>query len=173
MSSRFVPPPLRTFLARLTHGQTSHHPSQIITVQTLVLPQPLPLSAIFPSSVLTPPAHRDDVVLPPTLVEGSEANASVLSLGLPALSLNGKAKKSKGLSISAIRFIDYRYYRFLLHPDGDFRMVRYVAHPRIHKLTNSLQGMERSRLEDAPFAATGIIRDGRDATNCTLWRERD
>ncbi|GAA6064384.1 hypothetical protein JCM10212_002917 [Sporobolomyces blumeae] len=33
-------------------------------------------------------------------------------------------RKSKGPMVDEVKFIDYRYYRFLLHPDGQFRMVR-------------------------------------------------
>lgn len=59
--------------------------------------------------------------------DDANANASLLSLGLPAMDnagANGKAKRAKGMMIEQIRYIDYRYYRFLLHPEGEFRMVR-------------------------------------------------
>lgn len=105
--------------------QTPNHESQIISIQTLKLYEPTQFSAVFPPSLVSPPAHRDDVALPSKVDSETPANASVLSLGLPALvGVNGKAKKGKGATIEEIRYIDYRYYRFLLHPEGEFRMVR-------------------------------------------------
>lgn len=35
-----------------------------------------------------------------------------------------KGRKGKGVMIESIRYVDYRYYRLLLHPEGEFRMVR-------------------------------------------------
>ncbi len=94
------------------------------------LSQPILLSAVFPPSLVSPPAHRDDVDLPSQIpVVDTPVNTSQLSLGLPALAgTNGKPKNNKGAMIDEIRYIDYRYYRFLLHPEGEFRMVRCVSH---------------------------------------------
>lgn len=62
----------------------------------------------------------------PTATELS-ADASTVSLGLASnLISDAKPKKTKGIMLEEIRYVDYRYYRFLLHPDGDFRMVRSV-----------------------------------------------
>lgn len=35
-----------------------------------------------------------------------------------------KVRKFKGVTVDTVRYIDYRYYRLLLHPEGEFRMVR-------------------------------------------------
>lgn len=54
----------------------------------------------------------------PTSASGSIVNGGVANG-------NGIAKKkAKGPLLDKVRYIDYRYYRFLLHPDGEFRMVR-------------------------------------------------
>lgn len=113
---------------RFSSSQTAHHPPQILRIQTLTLDRPLPLSAIFPPSVDTPPAHRDDVSHP-AYTAPENTNESALSLGLPAIAgeTNGKAKKLKNTTVTEVRYIDYRYYRLLLHPEGEFRMVRYAV----------------------------------------------
>ncbi|GAA5846586.1 hypothetical protein JCM3766R1_007121 [Sporobolomyces carnicolor] len=155
--------------------ETYHHASQFLPLETLKLPSPVPLSTIFPPSVLVPPAHRDDVTppcrdddvdddpaVPPTTAvtteplggdangiedataaaTGTAAAASPLERsgystptttngsmtgngnGVGPLAMAAARRKSKGPMIDEIKFIDYRYYRFMLHPDGQFRMVR-------------------------------------------------
>ncbi|GAA5905972.1 putative acid anhydride hydrolase [Sporobolomyces salmoneus] len=135
--------------------ETYHHASQFLPLQTLKLPVPVPLSTIFPPSVMLPPAHRDDVT-PAAPEEGeaptsttelsagddasitnASANGNDLSITSPLQRSSGHStpvgngfnpsafrRKSKGPMIDEIKFIDYRYYRFMLHPDGQFRMVR-------------------------------------------------
>lgn len=109
-------------------SQTHHHPPQITPIESLTLPHPISLASLFPPSLISPPAHRDDVVHPNDLPPDGEA--SVISLGLPAISVDtpamalAKAKKVKGVMVDSIRYVDYRYYRLLLHPEGEFRMVR-------------------------------------------------
>lgn len=43
--------------------------------------------------------------------------------------------------LAEIRYIDYRYYRFLLHPDGEFRMVREWKDPCWRTLHSLHQGL--------------------------------
>lgn len=65
--------------------------------------------------------------------------------------------------VEEIRYIDYRYYRFLLHPEGEFRMVRCVHFCTLATALGETnddwlpQGMERSELEDDEFTSTGFI----------------
>ncbi len=126
--------------------ETHYHDPQILKLQTLDLPKPLPLSTLFPPSLKTPPAHREDVAHPaytaetdedeavnpadpmgilagiPTANDDSAENSRTASLnGVP--NGNGK-KKAKGPLVDKLQYVDYRYYRFLLHPEGEFRMVR-------------------------------------------------
>ncbi|GAA5949133.1 hypothetical protein JCM3765_004021 [Sporobolomyces pararoseus] len=129
--------------------ETYHHASQFLPLQTLKLPLPVPLSTIFPPSVLLPPAHRDDVTpdlgtgeeesAPPppelpagddaSLTNGTDTQSPLQRSGHSTPNGNGfnpqpTRRKNKGPMIDEIKFIDYRYYRFMLHPDGQFRMVR-------------------------------------------------
>ncbi|GAA6025566.1 hypothetical protein JCM11491_003215 [Sporobolomyces phaffii] len=134
--------------------ETYHHASQFLPLQTLKLPTPVPLSTIFPPSVMLPPAHRDDVTplapeeeaaeLPAgddaaSLTNANDASTPSLRSGHNTPSGTGigngngiatgfnpqpSRRKSKGPMIDEIKFIDYRYYRFMLHPDGQFRMAR-------------------------------------------------
>lgn len=108
--------------------QSHHHAAQILPLQILKLPHPVPLGTLFPPSVQIPPAHREDAA---TAANNTPDNASV-----DEASINGngtvpkkpsKFKAGGGPAVEELKFIDYRYYRFLLHPDGMFRMVRYVA----------------------------------------------
>lgn len=69
---------------------------------------PVPLSSLFPPSVAVPPATRD---------EANAAPPTPPSL----LPTNG----TKEPVVSALRVLDYRYYRLLLHPEtGLWRMAR-------------------------------------------------
>ncbi|GAA5929875.1 putative acid anhydride hydrolase [Sporobolomyces koalae] len=128
--------------------ETYHHASQFLPLQTLRLPTPVSLSTIFPPSVMLPPAHRDDVA--PTAPEeatepaGDDASLTHVNDGSTPSQRSGHStplgntvgsgtsgfnpqftrRKNKGPMIDEIKFIDYRYYRFMLHPDGQFRMVR-------------------------------------------------
>ncbi|KAI5478249.1 P-type ATPase, cation transport [Pseudohyphozyma bogoriensis] len=144
--------------------ETSHHPPQIIPIETLQLPRPLLLSAIFPPSLKTPPAHRADVSHPSYTDPDAEGSAVSLNLGLPAgeeaVAANGaagiagangangngaKARKLKGVNVEQVKYIDYRYYRFLLHPEGEFRMVREWKDPTwktLHSLRRGLTDLE-------------------------------
>lgn len=80
-----------------------------------------------------PPAHRDEMPHPEDAAQEEEdatvpshttsANGSLLN-GVAGHSNAGGKKKAKGPLLEQVRYIDYRYYRFLLHPDGEFRMVR-------------------------------------------------
>lgn len=89
---------------------------------------PRPPRHPLPPSVQIPPAHREDAA---TAANNTPDNASV-----DEASINGngavpkkpaKSKAGGGPMVEKLTFIDYRYYRFLLHPDGMFRMVRCVA----------------------------------------------
>lgn len=115
------------------HSQTFHHDPQILPVQCLKLSKPLPLSTIFPPSITTPPAHRDDLPHPKNAdPEETVENTTIISSAPPSgtVTPNGvngtaaKAKKGKGPLVDTLKYVDYRYYRFLLHPEGEFRMVR-------------------------------------------------
>jgi cation-transporting ATPase 13A3/4/5 len=80
-----------------------------------------------------PPAHRDEMPHPEDGVAEEEdatlpshstsANGSLLN-GVQGNGPSQIKKKAKGPLLEQVRYIDYRYYRFLLHPDGEFRMVR-------------------------------------------------
>lgn len=108
-------------------------------MQTLKLPKPLPLSVIFPPSITTPPAHRDELPHPKdvevdeaepaaeeTIIPSAHASGTATPTSLAGTNGNGvaKVKKSKGPMVDMLKYVDYRYYRFLLHPEGEFRMVR-------------------------------------------------
>lgn len=97
---------------------------------------------------MIPPAHRDDVTplgpgeeesAPPpaelpagddaSLTNGIDTSSPLQRSGHSTPNGNGfnpqpTRRKNKGPMIDEIKFIDYRYYRFMLHPDGQFRMVR-------------------------------------------------
>ncbi|KAK4054952.1 hypothetical protein OIO90_003293 [Microbotryomycetes sp. JL221] len=120
--------------------ETVYHEPQVLPIQTLRFPRPLPLASIFPPSVKPPPAHRDDVAHPQELDEDnvpevmlsgqttpnghSAAVAALTGSTIGPNGIAGKARKIKGPMIDQVHFVDYRYYRFMLHPEGDFRMIR-------------------------------------------------
>lgn len=120
----------------MSPSQTFHHDPQILSVQTLKLAKPLPLSTIFPPSITTPPAHRDDLPHPndaqpeetaenTTIISSAPASGTVTPNGANGVNVTAaKAKKGKGPLVDTLKYVDYRYYRFLLHPEGEFRMVR-------------------------------------------------
>ena len=152
--------------------ETHYHDPQILKLQTLDLPKPLPLSTLFPPSLRTPPAHREDVAHPAYTAETDEDEAAVsnpadpmgILAGIPAATAdtsadnsrtvslsgapvgngngngNGK-KKAKGPLVDKIQYVDYRYYRFLLHPEGDFRMVREWKDPNWTSLAALRRGL--------------------------------
>ncbi|KDE02331.1 hypothetical protein MVLG_07113 [Microbotryum lychnidis-dioicae p1A1 Lamole] len=131
-----------------------HHEPQILPIETFQLSKPLALSTAFPPSLVTPPAHRDDVTHSrnsskpvdegaPETEAGVNTPSSIPFAGLSAnagengavpvsfagqppsvIATNHKGKKVKGPAITQLQYLDYRYYRFLLHPEGEFRMVR-------------------------------------------------
>ncbi|CEQ42827.1 SPOSA6832_04672 [Sporobolomyces salmonicolor] len=110
--------------------ETYHHASQILPLQTLRFPAPVPLSIIFPPSVTVPPAHREDVIHPKQSALNSDedgdtsqtlANGTGSGVATPT---SRRKPKIGGPAVEEVKFVDYRYYRFLLHPDGSFRMVR-------------------------------------------------
>lgn len=74
---------------------------------------------MFPPSVQIPPAHREDAA---TAANNTPENGSVDGVEPPATVK--KHKKNGGPTVDELKFVDYRYYRFLLHPDGMFRMIR-------------------------------------------------
>ncbi|GAA5912394.1 hypothetical protein JCM5296_001717 [Sporobolomyces johnsonii] len=127
--------------------ETYHHASQILPLQTLRLPVPVPLSTIFPPSVTVPPAHREDVIHPkqPAL-DGDEDGDTSQTLangpGSGAVTPTSRRKpKMGGPVVEEVKFIDYRYYRFLLHPDGSFRMVREWKDPSWRTLPSLRRGL--------------------------------
>ncbi|KAM0791677.1 hypothetical protein ACM66B_003953 [Microbotryomycetes sp. NB124-2] len=107
--------------------ETVYHEPQVLPIQTLKFPRPLPLGTVFPPSIQAPPAHRDDVTHPaepeqdaiPEVVSGQTTPIGPAAANGIALKL-----RKKGPMIDQVSFVDYRYYRFMLHPEGDFRMVR-------------------------------------------------
>ncbi|GAA6043571.1 hypothetical protein JCM8097_005258 [Rhodosporidiobolus ruineniae] len=140
--------------ARYVVVETYHHASQILPLQTLRLPAPQPLSTIFPPSVTVPPAHRDDVVHP--------SSASFSDAPLPngnGATANGAGKKKKasqGPMVEEIKYLDYRYYRFLLHPDGGFRMVREWKDPSWTSLPSLRRGVSTSSSPSAPSGVADL-----------------
>lgn len=74
-----------------------------------------------------------------------------------------KPKAKAGPTVEELKFVDYRYYRFLLHPDGMFRMIRCarslsssiapsLAHPRPPRL--------RSDWKDPNWTSIAALRQG-------------
>ncbi|GAA5923044.1 hypothetical protein JCM3775_006234 [Rhodotorula graminis] len=138
--------------------ETHHHASQILPLQTLSFETPVPLSSIFPPSVTVPPAHREDVtnasraeVAEDEVEAGSAGGTSgtATPVGNNGHSLAGAAPKKKlkvggGPTVDEIKFLDYRYYRFLLHPDGHFRMVREWKDPQWSSLSALRRGLTSS-----------------------------
>ncbi|GJN90098.1 hypothetical protein Rhopal_003097-T1 [Rhodotorula paludigena] len=139
--------------------ETYHHPQQILPLQTLRFPTPIPLSTIFPPSVTLPPAHREDVAYPKRdpSAEGEDGGSIKSLTGSNGFGSGGttngtvtplagagtkkKVKLGGGPSVSELRFVDYRYYRFLLHPDGQFRMVREWKDPHWTTLAALRRGL--------------------------------
>ncbi|BGP33107.1 hypothetical protein JCM10296v2_004896 [Rhodotorula toruloides] len=116
--------------------ETYHHPTQILPLQTLRLPAPTPLSTLFPPSVTLPPAHRDDVSHP------SSPSLNGISNGNGATARKKAQLAAAGHVVDEIQFLDYRYYRFILHPgDGMFRMVREWKDPTWTSLPQLRRGL--------------------------------
>uniref|UniRef100_A0A0K3CK53 Cation-transporting ATPase n=1 Tax=Rhodotorula toruloides TaxID=5286 RepID=A0A0K3CK53_RHOTO len=116
--------------------ETYHHPTQILPLQTLRLPAPTPLSTLFPPSVTLPPAHRDDVSHP------SSPSLNGISNGNGATARKKAQLAAAGHTVDEIQFVDYRYYRFILHPgDGMFRMVREWKDPTWTSLPQLRRGL--------------------------------
>ncbi|GAA6055600.1 hypothetical protein JCM3770_006719 [Rhodotorula araucariae] len=142
--------------------ETHHHASQILPLHTLRFPSPVPLSTIFPPSVTLPPAHREDVANPsPAALAGEDDTVSLTggTSGTATPVGNGavtapkkKAKLGGGPSIDELKYLDYRYYRFLLHPDGHFRMVREWKDPQWASLAALRRGLSTSA--DVPLRTT-------------------
>lgn len=101
----------------------------VLPIQTLELSKPLPTSVVFPPSSRTPPMHRDDPLPPkPALpawmssLNGAHNSKTASRVGSSANSIRSK---HVGPLLSSVRYVEYRYYRFLLHEDtGRFRMAR-------------------------------------------------
>ncbi|BGP41120.1 hypothetical protein JCM10449v2_005089 [Rhodotorula kratochvilovae] len=140
--------------------ETHHHASQILPLQKLRFPAPIPLSSIFPPSVTLPPAHREDVAHPSpaaladdagSLAGGTSGTATPVGTG-PAAAPKKKVKVGGGPTVDELKFVDYRYYRFLLHPDGHFRMVREWKDPSWSALSALRRGLSTSA--DIPLRTT-------------------
>ncbi|GAA5922543.1 hypothetical protein JCM1841_006194 [Sporobolomyces salmonicolor] len=130
--------------------ETYHHASQILPLQTLRFPAPVPLSIIFPPSVTVPPAHREDVIHPKQSALNSDedgdtsqtlANGTGSGVATPT---SRRKPKIGGPAVEEVKFVDYRYYRFLLHPDGSFRMVREWKDPSWRTLPSLRRGLSIS-----------------------------
>ncbi|SCV73478.1 BQ2448_7404 [Microbotryum intermedium] len=151
-----------------------HHEPQILPIETFHFSKPLALSTAFPPSLVTPPAHRDDVAHPRNSSKPIDEGASETDTGVqtpsstpPAVTpagaaqneavpiafagqppnatgqnaTNHKGKKAKGPAITQLQYLDYRYYRFLLHPEGEFRMVREWKDPTWTTLLSLRKGL--------------------------------
>ncbi|GAA5917468.1 hypothetical protein JCM6882_006480 [Rhodosporidiobolus microsporus] len=140
--------------ARYVVVETHHHASQILPLQTLRFPTPQPLSTIFPPSVSIPPAHRDDVVHPSSTGGDEIPLANGNGVGVAATIAAKKKQKQFGAgpTVDEIKFVDYRYYRFLLHPDGGFRMVREWKDP----FWTSLPALRRGVLTSPSGSSTPL-----------------
>ncbi|GAA5848800.1 hypothetical protein JCM8547_006349 [Rhodosporidiobolus lusitaniae] len=134
--------------ARYVVVETHHHASQILPLQTLHFPTPQALSTIFPPSVTVPPAHRDDVMHPSSAsaIDSTHlTNGNLPSIGNGAAAVKKKQKLfGSGPAVSDLKFVDYRYYRFLLHPDGGFRMVREWKDPFWTSIPSLRRGISTS-----------------------------
>ncbi|GAA5825204.1 hypothetical protein JCM11251_006142 [Rhodosporidiobolus azoricus] len=137
--------------------ETHHHASQILPLQTLRFPHLQPISTIFPPSVSVPPAHRDDVVHPSSASADDVAHSNGNGNGVAAAIAAKKKQKhfGSGPTVEEIKFVDYRYYRFLLHPDGGFRMVREWKDPFWTTLPSLRRGVSTSA-SSTPSGSPGV-----------------
>ncbi|GAA5992809.1 hypothetical protein JCM10908_001348 [Rhodotorula pacifica] len=105
--------------------ESHHHATQILPLQTLQLPHPVAVSTLFPPSVQIPPAHREDATTAANTPDNASIDQASLTNGNGGVAPKKPSKpKVGGPTVNELKFVDYRYYRFLLHPDGMFRMIR-------------------------------------------------
>jgi cation-transporting ATPase 13A2 len=88
----------------------------VLPVQKMTLPEPRPIGSVFPSSSRSPTRSRQ---ISGTLTPASgHAQRPLDTVNSPLL--GGKE------TITELRYVEYRYYRFVLHPQtGRFIMARY------------------------------------------------
>ena len=151
----------------------------MIPIQTMRFAAPVSVAAVFTQASRPPPNTRSNGALhtpangTPHRVPGSAA-ASIRS-----------AKIGKDENIQEIRYVDYRYYRFLLHPKtGLFRLARDWTDPIWTSALNLRRGVTEPQraLRSQLFGSNVISIEARTVGQilvdeclhpfCTPWRRR-
>ncbi|GAA94241.1 uncharacterized protein L969DRAFT_86359 [Mixia osmundae IAM 14324] len=118
--------------------ESQHGDRHIEMLQTISLPGPTPLTDIFAPGCGEPPTSRTDIALASQTKSQADAEAST--------PLNGSVKSNRPMRratmLTEVRYVDYRYYRFLLHPvDNKFRMARDWKDPEWSSALNLRKGV--------------------------------
>ena len=132
--------------------KTSHGTTYVIPIKKLTFPNAMAISTIFPPTSEPPPTSRNEAMDEPLSehshipeeavanganpakpLDGVDASAQNMDgqakINDTALPLdNGSLRSSKEARLKEFRYVDFRYYRFLLHPiSGTFHMSRCVV----------------------------------------------
>lgn len=105
--------------------------AHVVKLKTLIFTDPLPLIAVFPPSLRSPPASRDESAALVSLALPSEAESlpplpqTRHSSDTLAQSCNSSSTPPETIRLTQIKYFDFRYHRFFLHPiTMQFRMAR-------------------------------------------------
>ncbi|EGG03284.1 uncharacterized protein MELLADRAFT_22371, partial [Melampsora larici-populina 98AG31] len=127
-----------------TNGGDGH----IVRLETLTFNDPLPLVTVFPPSLRTPPACREQATTVPSLCKSgggaSKTTSPRMSTVTLAQSCGSSSTSPETVQLTQIKYFDYRYHRFFLHPiTMQFRMARDWQDPCwLTSLSNLAKGLD-------------------------------
>ena len=129
--------------------KTSHGTTYVVPIKKLTFATPMAISTIFPPTSEPPPTSRNEamdesasdvsVPLPNTIPDSTIASKPSDSIdqslqngsnkpktnGIATPQDNSSLRSTKEAKLKEFRYVDFRYYRFLLHPiSGNFHMSR-------------------------------------------------
>lgn len=126
--------------------KTSHGTTYVVPIRKLSFQNPIAISTIFPPASLPPPTSRNEVLdeseisiklhgngsTPPNgnheHTPDGNGRQSARQSGHNTPADQGSLKSGKEAKLREYMYVDFRYYRFLLHPvSGNFYMSRWAT----------------------------------------------
>ena len=128
--------------------KTSHGTTYVVPIKKLTFQAPVAISTVFPSTSLPPPTSRNEVLDESEVVFPANGNANGNGIanggdteangatnghtkqpgrqsGYNTPADQGSLRSGKEAKLKEYMYVDFRYYRFLLHPiSGNFYMSR-------------------------------------------------